>query len=107
MTVPASVPTQPRHRAPPDDGSTQPLAPHLASRQDDADARSRATRLAEILLRADRRDHAAEKRDRRAEARWEPRLDPHAWLDREWAGRDRDAAAIDRADLIDLLNPRG
>lgn len=59
--------------------------------------------LASLLARGDIRDSAAEHRDRDAEARPTFEAGPQAWLDRDWAGRDRDAAAADRSDLIDLL----
>lgn len=63
--------------------------------------RRRTALLDAILCRADRRDREAERRDRAAERRSNP--DPLAWIEREWAGRDRDAAAADRADLVALL----
>ena len=71
-------------------------------RRPDLDRR-RAALLDAILCRADRRDWEAERRDRAAERRPSGGLDPLAWIEREWAGRDRDAAAADRADLVALL----
>lgn len=68
--------------------------------------RRRAALLDAILCRADRRDWEAERRDRAAERRPPRELDPLAWIEREWAGRDRDAAAADRADLVALLRGR-
>ena len=80
---------------------------HVASGRDVADERRRDARFQSLLARGDSRDQAAERRDRAAEGRSAARVDPHAWLDRDWAGRDRDAAAIDRADLLALLDERG
>ena len=64
------------------------------------------SRIHALLAQGDRRDQAAEQRDRAAEARYPAGFDEQAWRDRFWAGRDRDAAACDRADLIALLDPR-
>lgn len=63
-------------------------------------------RLDDVLSAGDVRDSAAEQRDRDAESRPGSEVGPNAWIDRDWAGRDRDAAASDRADLIDLLQGR-
>jgi hypothetical protein len=76
---------------------------HVASGQDVADEQDRDARFQGILSRADVRDQAAEQRDRAAEERFPHPGDRQGWLDRDWAGRDRDAAAIDRADLLALL----
>jgi hypothetical protein len=76
---------------------------HLASGEDVAEEEDRDARLQAILTRADVRDQAAEHRDRNAEARFPQPGDRQGWLDRDWAGRDRDAAAVDRADLLALL----
>jgi hypothetical protein len=76
---------------------------HLASQQDLADERDRDARFQAILTRGDVRDQAAERRDRAAEERSPHPGDRQGWLDRDWAGRDRDAAAVDRADLLALL----
>ncbi len=76
---------------------------HVASRQDLADEQDRDARFEAILTRADVRDQAAERRDRAAEDRFPNPGDRQGWLDRDWAGRDRDAAAVDRADLLALL----
>jgi hypothetical protein len=76
---------------------------HAASRQDLADEQDRDARFEAILTRADLRDQAAERRDRAAEERFAQPGDRQGWLDRDWAGRDRDAAAVDRADLLALL----
>jgi hypothetical protein len=70
-------------------------------------------RLGRILHDADERDRVAEHRDRVAERREfgtegpAPILtgDPGA-VDRLWAGRDRDAAAGDRAALVSMLHQR-
>jgi hypothetical protein len=63
----------------------------------------RRERLGEILHRGDARDSAAERRDREAEDRSSEDVEAHSGLDRIWAGRDRDASMIDRADLIKEL----
>jgi hypothetical protein len=76
---------------------------HVASGEDVAEEQDRDTRFQAILARADVRDQAAERRDRAAEKRFPNPGDRQGWLDRDWAGRDRDAAAIDRADLLALL----
>jgi hypothetical protein len=76
---------------------------HVASDQDVAEELDRDQRFQEILSRADVRDQAAEQRDRAAEERFPTPGDRQGWLDRDWAGRDRDAAAVDRADLLALL----
>jgi len=75
----------------------------VASRQDLEDEQNRDARFEAILTRADVRDQAAERRDRAAEERFPQPGDRQGWLDRDWAGRDRDAAAVDRADLLALL----
>ena len=80
---------------------------HVASGRDVADERGRDDRFQALLARGDVRDREAERRDRAAERRPAGRTDPQAWLDRDWAGRDRDAAAGDRADLLALLDERG
>ena len=80
---------------------------HIASAGDVADERGRDSRLQTLLARGDLRDQAAERRDRTAEARCPVGVDPQGWLDRDWAGRDRDAAASDRADLLALLDEPG
>ena len=76
----------------------------LVSGWDVAAQRRRDLRLRALLARGDRRDQAAEERDRAAEARCPAGVDAQAWRDRFLAGRDRDAAACDRADLIALLD---
>ncbi|HEX7187578.1 MAG TPA: hypothetical protein VF423_05075 [Actinomycetes bacterium] len=80
---------------------------HIASAGDVADERGRDSRFRALLARGDLRDQAAERRDRTAEVRSPVDVDPLGWLDRDWAGRDRDASAIDRADLLALLDERG
>lgn len=86
--------------------AAEPETPELrlASGWDVDAKRSRDSRLNALLARGDRRDQAAEQRDRAAEARPPAAGDPQAWRDRFWAGRDRDEAAADRADLIALLD---
>ena len=77
-----------------------------------ADAIEEADRddqLDAILARGDIRDQAAERRDRRADRRTPgtgDNQDSQALADRDWAGRDRDAAAGDRADLAGLLREK-
>jgi hypothetical protein len=69
--------------------------------------------LGRMLHDADERDRVAEHRDRVAERRelgaeglpLSLTGDPSA-VDRLWAGRDRDAAAGDRAYLVSLLHQR-
>jgi hypothetical protein len=63
-------------------------------------------RLGDILHRGDARDSAAEQRDREAETRPIEDLEAQSGLDRIWAGRDRDASMIDRADLIKEFGDR-
>lgn len=75
---------------------------HIASAE--PGQRARDWRFRALLARGDLRDQAAERRDRAAEARSPVRIDAQGWLDRDWAGRDRDAAAIDRADLLALVD---
>ena len=92
-----------------DEAQTRPDLPelldllHVASQQDLADEQDRDARFDAILTRGDVRDQAAERRDRAAEERFPQPGDRQGWLDRDWAGRDRDAAAVDRADLLALL----
>src|SRR4051794_14181074 len=76
---------------------------HVASPADATEATAREDRLDDILRRADVRDRAAELRDREAESRDPGDGDLSAAVDRDWAGRDRDRAAEDRADLLTLL----
>ena len=79
---------------------------HLATPEDLADVADRDQRFAALLARGDDRDRAAERRDRAAEADQAAGRPHVAWIDRNWAGRDRDQAAVDRADLIELLQER-
>lgn len=79
---------------------------HLASGDDAIEAADRDDRLDAILTRGDVRDQAAERRDRRADRRPGVSGDGQARVDRDWAGRDRDAAAIDRAELVGMLEKR-
>ena len=78
---------------------------HLVSGEDAIEA-GRDDQLDAILARGDIRDQAAERRDRRADRRPRAAGDSQAQVDREWAGRDRDAAACDRADLVELLHEK-
>ena len=79
---------------------------HLASGDDAIEEADRDDRLDAILTRGDIRDQAAERRDRRADRRPGVSRDGQARVDRDWAGRDRDAAAIDRAELVGMLEKR-
>src|SRR3954471_8657473 len=76
---------------------------HVASQVDVTEAKAHDDRLNAILQRADVRDRAAEVRDRDAEGRDPGAADLEAAIDRDWAGRHRDRAAEDRADLLALL----
>jgi hypothetical protein len=49
---------------------------------------------------------AAERRDRAADERPSEDAEAQSRVDRMWAGRDRDASMIDRADLIKELGDR-
>jgi hypothetical protein len=73
---------------------------------EDKEGSSRRERLGDILNRGDARDSAAERRDRAADERPSEDVEAHSGLDRIWAGRDRDASMIDRADLIKELRDR-
>jgi hypothetical protein len=75
---------------------------HVASAQDQTIEHGRDDLLGEILHRADARDVVAQCRDLVAAERV-PGDESQAALDRVWAARDRDAAAVDRADIIDVL----
>ena len=89
--------------APADDDPTGAPRVHLATPEDHHAMADRDARFAAVLERGDDRDREAERRDRRAEAS-EASGRPHVpWIDRSWAGRDRDGAATDRADLIEIL----
>ena len=115
LTDPAGVPAlplgqrpvdRPSDRTPPvqrvhDSSTPKAESAHVTS------ATRRDQELASLLARGDLRDSAAGQRDRDAEDRSTAEAGPHAWIEREWAGRDRDASAGDRSDLIDLLKDRG
>ena len=73
---------------------------------EDKEAASHRERLGDILDRGDARDSAAERRDRKAEDRPSEDAEVQSGLDRLWAGRDRDASMIDRADLIQEFRDR-
>jgi hypothetical protein len=87
-------------RKPTDDEQTL----HVASGEDETEAKRQGDLFDAILARGDLRDQAAELRDRAAEGRDTPDVGKAA-IDRDWSGRDRDLAAGDRADLIELLQP--
>jgi len=99
ISVQASGETEPHERT----ADTSKL--HLVSGEDAIEA-GRDDHLGAILARADIRDQAAERRDRRADRRPRASGDIQAHTDRDWAGRDRDAAAGDRADLVELLHTK-
>jgi hypothetical protein len=77
---------------------------HVASGEDETKTKLQGDLYDAILARGDLRDQAAERRDRRAEGRAPTSGDKQADLDRFWSGMDRDWAAEDRADLIELLH---
>jgi hypothetical protein len=96
--IPAQAGPETEQREPAADEPTL----HVASGKDETKAKRQEDAFDAILGRGDLRDQAAERRDRAADGR--DTMDPHgAWIDRDWSGRDRDAAAADRADLIELL----
>ena len=76
---------------------------HLASGADSDGVAARDDEVSGLLLAADRRDAAAGARDREARRLPPEDLARLAGIFREWAARDRDLAAADRADLISLL----
>jgi hypothetical protein len=76
---------------------------HVAGDEDQTKAQRLGDLFDAILVRGDLRDQAAERRDRRADARAPLPGDAPASLDRIWSGMDRDSAAVDRAALVDLL----
>ena len=82
----------------------QPTATlHVASGEDETEAKRQGDLFDAILARGDLRDQAAERRDRRADGRAPTSGDAQAGLDRIWSGMDRDSAAVDRAALVELL----
>jgi hypothetical protein len=103
-------PRQPSRDGHSDDPAIDPVALshgeesalHVASAQDQTDEHSRDDLLGQILHWADLRDVAAQARDFAAAERV-PGDENQAALDRVWAARDRDAAAVDRTDIIDVL----
>lgn len=99
LTDPASVPdlSGPTWNAPSPPAASPGASPDGAGPDKTLDA---------LLSAGDVRDSAAEHRDRDAEARPSSEAGAQSWIDRDWAGRDRDAAASDRADLIDLFQDR-
>lgn len=64
---------------------------------------TRGDRLDRLLVRSDHRDRDAERRDRAASTQSDAEAGPLAWREREHAARDRDAAAADRSDIVDLF----
>lgn len=76
---------------------------HLAPPEDREHVAVGDHRIRAVLARGDHRDQEAERRDRRAEADEATGRAHLAWIDRDWAGRDRDQAAVHRAALIDIL----
>ena len=83
-------------------GADEPTL-HVASGEDETEARRQGDLFDAILARRDLRDQAAERRDRRADGRAPTSGDGPAGLDRIWSGMDRDLAAGDRAALVELL----
>jgi hypothetical protein len=98
ILTPTRAETGPRQR------TASPSKLHLVSGEDAIEAADQDDQLNAILARGDVRDRAAERRDRRADRRLRTSGDGQALTDRNWAGRDRDAAAADRADLVVLLH---
>lgn len=94
---------RPSGDSPPAQGFPDSPPPHAPSAESVTPPTRRDQGLASLLARGDMRDSAAEHRDRDAEARPDAEVGAQAWIDRDWAGRDRDASAVDRSDLIDLL----
>jgi hypothetical protein len=80
--------------------------PPPSAASEDSDSSGRRERVGDILHRGDARDSAAERRDRAADERPSEDVEAHSGLDRIWAGRDRDASMIDRADLMNELRDR-
>ncbi len=102
MVEPIFTQTRAETEPPERTGTTSKL--HLVSGDDAIEAANQDDDLDAILARGDIRDQAAERRDRRADRRPDSAGDHQALIDRDWAGRDRDAAAADRADLVMLLH---
>ena len=75
---------------------------HVASGEDETEAKRQGDLFDAILARGDLRDQAAERRDRRADVR-APTSGDAGKPDRIWSGMDRDLAAGDRAALVELL----
>jgi GAF domain/ANTAR domain len=80
--------------------------PAPSAAPEDKEGYSHRERLGDILHRGDARDSAAERRDREAEERPSEDVEAKSELDRMWAGRDRDASMIDRADLLKEFRDR-
>ena len=78
---------------------------HVASGEDEAEAKRQGDLFDAILARGDRRDQAAERRDRRADGRAPTAGDAQAGLDRIWSGMDRDLAAGDRSVSASTWSP--
>jgi hypothetical protein len=76
---------------------------HLASGADSAGEAARDDEVSGLLRSADARDAAASLRDIEARALSPQDLVVLSRVYLEWAARDRDLAACDRADLISLL----
>lgn len=88
------------------DPSPDPVELHVASDVDVVGELGRDERVEAVLTRGDLRDQAAARRDRAADTR--VMIGPgDGATDREWSARDRDLAAEDRADLLDLFHERG
>jgi ANTAR domain len=97
--IPTQAGPEPERREP----TTDVPSVHVASGEDETNAKRQGDLFDAILARGDLRDQAAERRDRRADGRAPTSGDSEAGLDRIWSGRDRDSAAIDRAALVELL----
>ncbi len=79
---------------------------HVASGADSDGAAALDGEVERLLVSADLRDAMAGHRDLHAREQSPEDLVRLAGVSREWAARDRDLAAADRADLISLLRAR-
>ncbi len=79
---------------------------HVASGADSDGVAALDDEVERLLVSADLRDAVAGHRDLHAREQSPEDLARLAGISREWAARDRDLAAADRADLISLLRTR-
>ena len=105
----AAAPSPVAHVPDADDVLAWWSAPQRLLRVPDVDADRPAARddqVDRLLVAADRRDAAAADRDVASRGQSPEELARLAGIAREWAARDRDLAAGDRADLVCLLRAR-